>query len=210
MHILYAVAHYFTRVIHTSTVPFHNRLLMVWRKHITIVALVVLCLSFNLAHRKQFMVRVPKIKTGSVKTYLVSYFTIKRVLTKANAPLASEAHNFASSCIRYQLNCYLLPAISGVESGFGKAMLEGSHNAWGWGGGYLYYPSWSYSIDVVAKGVKQGYINKGLTTPELMSSVYAPPSKTWGGNVRYFLTRFETEEIETKRHIALMEHALVL
>ena len=186
-----------------------NKLLLVWRKSITIIAIVALFLSLKLANI-QSVEGNQVVAARSTKEYVLVYLTINRVLKEHNAPLASEANNFSASCIRHDIDCYLLPAISGVESGFGRALMPGSHNAWGWGGGYLYFPTWRDGIDAVDKGIRTGYVSKGLTTPELIAPVYAPPSHTWAGNVRMYKNQFELVERETRKQVALMEQAGLL
>ena len=73
---------------------------------------------------------------------LIKKVAIYRTLAKYNSPLVNEVDAFLNACMSYGINCYLLPSISGVESTFGRFLMPDSHNPFGWGGGYLYFPSW--------------------------------------------------------------------
>lgn len=147
--------------------------------------------------------------SSAATTYLVKYLTIKKVLTKYNAPLASEAKAFTNTCIKYNIDCYLLPAISGLESGFGRYTAVGSHNPFGWGGGYIYFESWSHGIDRVGSGIKTGYYDRGLTTPYLIGPVYAE-SPTWAARVSTYVAQFQEAETETKEHIDRLKNTGLL
>jgi len=125
---------------------------------------------------------------------LVKKVAIYRTLDKYGSPLIGEVDAFLNACLSYGINCYLLPSISGVESTFGKFLLPDSHNPFGWGGGYLYFPSWQVSFLTVAKGLRENYIDKGLTSVEMIGPVYAPPSSTWAGKVLMFMRVFTQEE----------------
>jgi len=78
---------------------------------------------------------------------------------------------------------YLLPAISGIESGFGKIIPyhgnTSSYNAWGWSGGskygrWSYFSSWEDAALQVSAGIAKGYARTNLI-PEKMMASYCPP-----------------------------------
>ncbi|OGK68448.1 hypothetical protein A2313_03810 [Candidatus Roizmanbacteria bacterium RIFOXYB2_FULL_41_10] len=125
---------------------------------------------------------------------LIKKVAIYRTLAKYNSPLVNEVDAFLNACMSYGINCYLLPSISGVESTFGRFLMPDSHNPFGWGGGYLYFPSWQVSFLTVAKGLRENYIDNGLTSVEMIGPVYAPPSSTWSGKVLMFMRVFAQEE----------------
>ncbi len=133
----------------------------------------------------------------NTEEYLKKRLAMEKVFVRYGSPFVEEIDSFLFACLEYDLDCYLLPAISGVESGFGRALLPGSHNPFGWGGGYIYFNSWREGFLAVAKGLRENYINRGLTSPELIGPVYAPPSKTWAGKVNYFMNIFREEEKKT-------------
>ncbi|MFH1561717.1 MAG: hypothetical protein ABID04_04055 [Patescibacteria group bacterium] len=101
-------------------------------------------------------------------------------LKDKQSPLLGSADDFLVSADNWQIDWRLLPAIAGLESGYGHHLVSGSFNAYGWGGGYIYFDNWTESIDLVSKGLKQKYYDRGLSTPETIGRVYAPPNPRWG------------------------------
>ena len=118
---------------------------------------------------------------------------MKAVLEQYNSPLVSAADSFMDACGKYDLDCYLLPSISCVESSFGKYLMPNSYNPFGWGGGYIYFESWSEGIDTVASGLRNNYVNRGADTVEKIGPIYAQ-STTWSAKVRSFMNKFNQEE----------------
>jgi len=115
---------------------------------------------------------------------------IDSFLTKKGSPLAGLGHIFVGAGQKYGVDPALVVSISGIESSFGKHIL-GAHNAWGWGPGKS-FSSWQESIAAVTKGLSQGYINQGLTTPEQIVRKYAPAGdgndeQRWASVVNQFL-----------------------
>ncbi len=109
-------------------------------------------------------------------------------LAAHDSPLQYHAQDFIDAADAYQMDWKLVPAISGVESTFGKA-IPGGYNAWGWGvygDQALGFKSWRDGIFTVSGGLKQNYIDKGLTDPFSMNHVYAA-SPAWGAHVNFFL-----------------------
>jgi len=118
---------------------------------------------------------------------------MSRVLNRYDSPLLRSVDSFLSTCVLYELDCYLLPSIAGLESTFGKQVLYGSNNPFGWGNGLILFESWDQAIDTVGKGLKENYINKGAESVEQIGSIYAT-SKTWSSRITYFMNVFEKEE----------------
>jgi len=112
-------------------------------------------------------------------------------LKSHNSPLVPYAEQFVVAADRYQLDWRLVPAITGVESTFGKQIPAGSYNAYGWANGTFYFQSWEQSIDYVSQYLKEKYLDRGLDTPYKMGPVYAPPSRTWAVKVVYFMEQIE-------------------
>lgn len=117
---------------------------------------------------------------------------IESVLKRYNSPMSGESEAFVKACVKYQINCYLLPSIAGIESTFGKFILTNSYNPFGWGRGYMVFKNWSEAIETVAKGLKNGYINKGAETVEQIGPIYSE-SPTWATRVNFFVRQFEKE-----------------
>lgn len=118
---------------------------------------------------------------------------IETVLKRYNSPMAEESDAFVKACIKYKIDCYLLPSIAGLESTFGKFIWPNSYNPFGWARGYMMFENWSEGIDTVAKGLRNGYMNKGALTVEDIGPIYSE-SPTWAVRVNYFIRQFEKEE----------------
>ena len=116
---------------------------------------------------------------------------LEKFLESYDSPLAEYADKFVESADKYGLDWKLVPAITGVESTFGKQIPAGSFNAYGWANGAFYFESWEQSIDLVSKTLKEKYIKRGLDTPYKMGPVYAPPSKTWAYKVVSFMNKLD-------------------
>ncbi|MCX7956100.1 MAG: hypothetical protein N2593_03320 [Patescibacteria group bacterium] len=126
--------------------------------------------------------------------YKVKEIVIKNVLERYNSPLLGEEKNFVNTCQRYDLDCYLLPSIAGLESTFGKFIWPGSYNPFGWGGGYIMFKDWADAIDTVGKGLRNNYLNKWkLYSVEAIGPVYSE-SPTWAQRVNWFIKEFKKEE----------------
>lgn len=134
-----------------------------------------------------FNLEEPDERTIKLEAFLLSY----------DSPLAKHAADFVISADRYGLDWKLVPAITGIESTFGKRIPYGSYNAYGWANGTYYFESWEQSIDHVSRILKEKYYDRGLTTPQTIAPVYAPPSNTWAGKVSYFMKKIDDFEPET-------------
>lgn len=132
---------------------------------------------------------------------LNSYRNDKRIeilheyLSQFNSPLSDYAQNFVETADTYNLDWRLLPAISAVESTFAKRYIRGTHNAWGWGGGEIAFADWPEAIDEIGSKIRANYMNRwGAKTVEEIGPIYAPPSSTWAGKVRFFMSDIDTFE----------------
>ncbi len=131
---------------------------------------------------------------------------LQAYLAQYNSPLQGQAKTFVDAADKYGLDWKLVAAISGVESTFGKftpgSNEDPSYNAWGWGvyGDQTYsFKSWDDGIDTVSKGLKENYINHGVTDPYDINRTYAA-SPMWGAHVSYFMadmTKFAQAYQET-------------
>ncbi len=118
---------------------------------------------------------------------------IENVLIKYQSPLVNNVSQFIYVCQKYQLDCYLLPAIAGLESTFGRFVYPQSFNPFGWGGGYIMFRDWNESIEIVGKGIRENYLNKGAKTEEQIGMIYSE-SPTWAQRVKFLKTIFINEE----------------
>ena len=115
-------------------------------------------------------------------------------VNRGNAPLADYAEKFVEVANKYGLDYRLLPAIATVESSGGKNNFR-KYNAWGWGN--KSFGSFEEGIEVVGKGLKNNYIDKGRDTVEKMAPIYCPPNyKNWAKSVNQFM--LEIGRIESK------------
>lgn len=96
-------------------------------------------------------------------------------------PLVSYSDYMVEMSDKYGIDYRFIPAIAMKESGAGRAIPEGSFNAWGFENGRTRFASWESAIEAVAKTLRYRYIDKGLTTPDEIMPVYAPPAMENGG-----------------------------
>ena len=116
---------------------------------------------------------------------------LKNFLNFYHSPLAPYADCLVKTADKYQLDWRLIPAITGVESTFGKQIPANSFNAYGWNNGYFKFKSWEDSIEHVTKVLREKYFDQGLDNPFKIGPVYAPPSKAWAGKVVFFMKKIE-------------------
>lgn len=143
------------------------------------------------------------INTEAVVSLAKQKEAIRRMLERRNSPLINEVDAFMATCTKYSLPCYLLPSITGLESSFGSAILPGSNNPFGWGGGYIVFSSWSEGIDTVGRGLRERYVpavSKHEVDPYMIGPKYAE-SKTWAVRVDSFMRQFEAEESKIQLNI---------
>jgi len=117
---------------------------------------------------------------------------LRLFLEKYNSPLALYAEEFVVYADENNLDYRLIPAITGVESTFGKHIPQNSYNAYGWANGNYQFASWEDSISHVSETLKSKYIDRGVDSIFEIARVYAPPSKTWGRNVSFFVSKIDT------------------
>ncbi|NTU73823.1 glucosaminidase domain-containing protein [Candidatus Roizmanbacteria bacterium] len=125
--------------------------------------------------------------------YAVKKSVIRDTLEAYSSPLIGFEDEFINACKTYGIDCYLLPAISGLESTFGKFILSGSFNPFGWGGGYIHFTNWGDAINTVARELKANYMNHGALTIEEVGHIYSE-SPTWAQRVRYFRNKMLESE----------------
>lgn len=126
-------------------------------------------------------------------------------LSQFNSPLQYHSQDFIDAANSYNLDWKLVPAIAGVESTFGK-QIPGGYNGWGWGvygTQAIFFNSWREAIFTVSKGLRENYLDKGLTDPYSINRIYAA-SPAWGSKVSYFMqdldkfaSQFESDNKET-------------
>jgi len=119
------------------------------------------------------------------------YLKLFLYLKAEKSPLAEYSWNFIDSADRWDIDWRLLPAITGIESNFGKRMVDGTHNAYGWAGGYLGFEGWQESIEHVSSQLRLNYYNRGYDNALKIGPIYAPPNPRWGGIVDSLMRRID-------------------
>ncbi len=140
----------------------------------------------------QYLLKTRELKSSIQNSYGIKK-AIKEVLKKYNSPLIGEVDNFVNVCAKYKIDCYLLPAIAGLESTFGHFIYPGSYNPFGWGGGYIIFSSWSEAIEKVGAGLRYNYLNQGVANLWSIGKIYSE-SPSWAIRVQYFINQFAQEE----------------
>jgi hypothetical protein len=135
---------------------------------------------------------VPKFKEQEDSVFDYRVYTLRKFLDKYDSPLTPYSSEFIAQADYYGIDYRMIPAITGVESSFGKNIPLNSYNAYGWANGKFNFSSWPDSIQTVTKTIKYKYIDKGATSISKISRIYAPPSTTWGGKVQYFVSKINT------------------
>jgi hypothetical protein len=124
---------------------------------------------------------------------------LKRVLENYNSPLIDEAENYVRLADKNGVDWKLLPSIACLESSFGKRLMPNSHNAYGWGGGHIYFDSWEHGIDTITKALSEKYYARGADTVWSIGPIYAE-SPTWAVRVNGFMQKIEREYVSLLRN----------
>jgi len=138
-------------------------------------------------------------KTSSIESYAVPNDARTEItsqyLARYNSPLTPFASKIVQTSDKYNLDYRLIVAIAQQESNLCKKIPEDSFNCWGWGihsQGTLRFTSYEEAMESVSKGIKQDYIDKGLTTPEQIMSKYTPLSNgSWAFAINQFLQEMQ-------------------
>lgn len=118
---------------------------------------------------------------------------LENVLEKYHSPLKPYAKTYVTMADKYGVDWKLLPSIAGLESTFGRAMIDSTHNAYGWGSGTIYFASWEDGIETINKTLKSNYMDKwGATNVWEIGPIYAE-SPTWAVRVNGFMNEINTE-----------------
>jgi len=112
-----------------------------------------------------------------------------------NTPLEPYSEQLVNTADKYGLDYRLIPAIAMKETEGGLKAPQDSFNAWGFENGRTNFNSWESAIEIVARTLKEKYINRGLATPEQIMTVYAPPQLFTGGkwarDINFFFSQME-------------------
>lgn len=119
---------------------------------------------------------------------------VRQYLHRYNSPLLDHPNIpevIVSEADKNQIDFRLITAIAQQESNLCKKIPPGTYNCWGWGihsAGTLGFTSYEEGIKTVSKGLKENYINKGYTTPDMIMTKYTPSSNgSWANGVNQFM-----------------------
>ncbi len=132
---------------------------------------------------------MPKFRVQEEAKFDYRVYTLRKFLAKNSSPLTPYSLDFIKLADYYGIDWRMVPAISGVESTFGKRIPAGSYNAYGWANGNYSFKSWPDSINTVSMTLRTKYIDKGAVSINRIAHIYAPPSITWGRNVKFFVAK---------------------
>ncbi len=135
---------------------------------------------------------VNKVPVEKDYTFDTRTKAIQNIFKRYNSPLFDQAAFYVKYADEFGVDWRLLPSIAGLESTFGKFLMPGSYNAYGWGGGRIYFESWEDGIRTVNKALRENYIDRGATDVWSIGPIYAE-SKTWSVRVNYFMDVFDQE-----------------
>jgi|SRR3989344_1362577 len=120
---------------------------------------------------------------------------LKNFFRKHSSPLYYHAEKIVEVSDGYGFDYRLLPAIAMQESTLCKAIPPNSYNCWGWGiygDNVVRFNSYDEAIEKVALGIKEHYLDKGLTTASKIMAKYTPSSQgSWAFGVNSFLKALE-------------------
>ena len=128
------------------------------------------------------------VQISDMRPYYVEHFL-------KGTKLEPYSNYIVETSDKYGIDYRLIPAIAMKESGGGSAIPESTHNAWGFENGRTHFTSWEQAIETVAKTLKEKYIARGLTSPDDMMPVYAPPAVenggAWAKTINSYLAQME-------------------
>ena len=120
---------------------------------------------------------------------------IKNYLLKNKSALAPYSDLIVEAALKFGIDYRLTTAIAQKESGLCKVIPEDSYNCWGWGihsKGSLKFESYQEGVEIVSKGLKENYIEKGyVTVDEIMKKYASPTSTTWADGVLQYMQNIE-------------------
>lgn len=148
--------------------------------------------AFEIAHSSAKLTSTIVVKNNEQDARVRA---LKNVFARHGSPLAEEAANYVKYADANGVDWKLLPAISGLESSFGIHLMPGSYNAYGWGGGHIYFDSWEDGIRTINIALKNNYMSRGATDVWSIGPIYAE-SPTWAVRVNRFMQEINDEYLK--------------
>lgn len=133
--------------------------------------------------------------SGSVTPADARVELIRQYLARYNSRLEPLSSLIVQTADKYGIDYRLIVAIAQQESNLCKIIPPNSNNCWGWGihsKGTLGFASLEEGIEIVSKGIKEEYINKGYLTVQQIMKKYTPLSNgSWAAGVTQFMSEME-------------------
>jgi len=124
-------------------------------------------------------------------------YILEAYMQRYNSPLAPYAERIVKTADTYALDYKLITAIAQQESNLCKKIPPSTFNCWGWGihsEGTLGFDSFDQGIEIVSRGLREEYLDKGYTTPDEIMTKYTPLSPgSWADGVNKFLSDMEQQ-----------------
>ena len=120
---------------------------------------------------------------------------VENVFKHYNSILVPYARSYVKYADKFGVDWKLLPAISGLESYFATYYVPDTYNAYGWGGGYIYFQSWDDGIETINKALREKYMDRGADDVWKIGPIYAQ-SPTWSVRVNSFMREIDREYIK--------------
>ena len=127
--------------------------------------------------------------------------TIDSYLTEKNSPMAGQGYYFVSYGEKYYISPFLMVAMAGAESNFGKEgyAATGTYNAVGLGVHEgRRYSCWEEGIEDMARVLRNYYFDEGRDNPYSIQQKWAPRcidgngcDNSWAENVEFFMGEME-------------------
>ncbi len=156
----------------------------------------------NVADTSAKLVQETQTEDESIEDFIRTT-AIKNVLTRYKSPMADEAENFVVVAKAMDLDPYMLPSIAGVESGFGRVLIPGTYNPFGWNVGRTPFDTWSDGIATVGYALRHKYYDRGAESMMDVGRIYAGGSVTWAPKVLAYMNKFEEEEQKLRLYFVL-------
>lgn len=132
------------------------------------------------------------VSTENTISYDARVVAITNVLQKYDSLLVPEAKYFVYYADAHGIDWRLLVSIAGLESTFASRYVQGSYNAYGWGGGYIYFDSWENGIDSISRALRKNYYDRGANTVEKIGPIYAA-NPHWAQRINVFMNEIDEE-----------------
>lgn len=119
---------------------------------------------------------------------------LRKYLSRHDSPLAGYAEDFIKDADKNGIDWKLLPAIAGVESGFGNVQPAYSYNGWGYGYNgttVRRFNSWKDGISVISEAIRSTYMDVyGIKDVYDLGARYAT-DRAWGYKVQRYMDEME-------------------